>query len=435
MSQFKPKSGIERETRFKFVDLLFLICLLWFDLGVVGAVSFYRAAANVVLFAIAAFLACSTDHKILPRLSSVGFFWGVAYLLMITLPSFFSGRGLSLDFWNTLYALMILFAFLYFSNRTRFVQKIVFWVILLDQILINIRSYFLMLEQPNLARYLATGKIGEFVNAGELDTFLLCSFDHVYALVLILPFLILYWKDAKENGLKSQKQIPFIVLTVVYFISSVFVVAAASFTTAILFMVFFLICALFSSKTNAVATSLTTIVFAVLLLVFAVPVLEFISENFFADNFEVQARLTELARLFGGDDRGMSGDFGSRMARLTQSWEAFAENPFFGIFEGEYDEIEDVIGNHSEWVDGLAKYGVFRFATFVTFLVTSLRGVYRTRRTPSAIFLIYLLLIVLGFLNPILWQKTYLALFILIPLMLPPRISSEEEAALEDPAR
>lgn len=414
------KNGKEK---FHFVDFLMLIPLLWFDTGTAFLIPGFGAVINFALFILAAVLAILSDHKLLTRLTDYGFYWGALFFLSIAVPFYLSKGEFDLQIWNALYALIILFAFVYYSERGSKVQKIVVACLLIDHVLINVSSLVILQDNPDLARLVSTSGYKEYTDFRFGSSRLFTSFGHVYSMIFILPALVLILRNKLIRSSWSY------IFFAIYILTSLWLVVSASYTICIVFTILFTIFALMASKKNDLSTLLRCLTLVIIITISLSAFLGFLIDVLFSENFEVKARMQELYSYFVEGQELQSGDLFSRIKHYKDSWNQFADNPFFGVYESAEESIK--VGGHSEWLDALGNYGLIRIIIYIVFLVKTLRSVIRSRRRVSGMFLIYVSLAVIGWIVPVLFQEVYLALYIIIPFMIPPKEEKGKEN--EDP--
>ena len=129
---------------------------------------------------------------------------------------------------------------------------------------------------------------------------------------------------------------------------------------------------------------------------------------------DIVYRLDEIyATLTGNSNEAQ--DMNSRQDLTALSLETFSRNPIFGVnhkLVGNIHVIDQGVGNHAEWPDSLARYGMFAILLFV-FLWDSLN---QQRLMTGAYFPTFLFLL-LGFLNPMWFFPQMYATFIVLPLL------------------
>ena len=387
---------------FNIMDLFFLMCLLWFNGGLVRF-NMYSALLNVALFAVTLFLSFILYPDFITKMKGYGLISGIIFVISVTLGYLlFSKVTTRFQHWELIYALMILIIFVYYSHRPSLIRKICLVCLLIDMIVMNFYTCYLLQFNSNISRIYAMGS--EYVLKEGVTTYLLAGFFHVYATIPILLYLCLRWKDV----FKLSKRYRILIIT--YFISALFLVIKANYATAILFLIFFCVGALFvNSKSGFI--NILTIFFVVILIFFSLTtLLEYLSDNLYTGTI-VEHRFNDVLKFINGQGDNKN-DINRRMEFMRVSFDNFLEFPLFGTVE---KNIE--IGGHTEWIDGLAYYGLLRYPFFIAFIIVSIRKVHEFINCSSQIVILYLCILILGFFNPFINQNFFLALYIIIPFI------------------
>ncbi len=245
---------------------------------------------------------------------------------------------------------------------------------------------------------------------GEEFYIVVVAFSLCYAIALILPS---YVDVVATMGKDSLKSIVMIVLVVFVFVIFAFFLIRSQFFTAILLAIIGVLFSLLYRKTKNIYLSLAGLALLFIGFVIVLPAIRYeVAQH---DEYKVlSTKLAEIDNAVSGNV-GQSTDMNVRMNLSSMSIETFLENPFFG----KNDEIgtglhvnEQGVGNHAEWLDFLAQYGLCSFFLFFL-LFDSLLKQSKEMRSP----VLMALFIVLGFLNP-LWQPQQMyAAFLYVPLL------------------
>ncbi len=118
-------------------------------------------------------------------------------------------------------------------------------------------------------------------------------------------------------------------------------------------------------------------------------------------NQGTKERVEELYLTITGEGHRAS-DMSSRQGLSIVSFETFLRYPLFGAnhVAGKDSYNNKLIGNHSEWLDMLALYGIFAFLLFYV-VYQSLKFQYR----DTGIFIPSIFYIVTGFFNPMFFSR------------------------------
>ncbi|MDD4689390.1 MAG: O-antigen ligase family protein [Eubacteriales bacterium] len=136
------------------------------------------------------------------------------------------------------------------------------------------------------------------------------------------------------------------------------------------------------------------------------------------DTFSI--RLYEVGATLANNNinNGESADFNIRMELIKKSATTFLENPIIGVgykygYISEYSAVNGV-GNHSEWTDSLAKYGLIGGIPYLLIFAFIIKN--ERRNNIQAISSAFIFVVVfLGFFNPFLTAQSNIALFFIIP--------------------
>ena len=133
------------------------------------------------------------------------------------------------------------------------------------------------------------------------------------------------------------------------------------------------------------------------------------------DTFVLQEKLSEIYNTLSGQ-KSQAEDYKARSNRLLLSLETFTKHPITGVViesKGFEDQYALGVGNHSEWVDCLALYGISG-VLLLAFIFLSLKEVAKELDFG----LILVPYIIIGVLNPILFFPQNATAFLFIPTLI-----------------
>ena len=141
-------------------------------------------------------------------------------------------------------------------------------------------------------------------------------------------------------------------------------------------------------------------------------------------------KILDVARGFGGGGFGDQSAY--RMELYARSFKEFIKSPVFGqttsLLPGD-------LGGHSAWVDLLGAFGVVGSLPLLFFLLRQAwRRVHRSGQSlfGSTLIIAYLYVIVLGFINPVIYlSQIGFALFFIVPAASISTAGAEDEAPPE----
>ncbi len=415
-----PLNSRTTKQNMRLTDIFVLIGLLWFNGGVLYGGTFgFGAAVNLLVFLIAGVMIVFTDSRFFKKLfGESGFLWGVLFFFTMLFAIIKNGTLLP-EAWEIIYALMILVYAIYLTDRSLKVKKTVVYVLLIDRLLVTFRTFVVLEIDPNASRYLASSS--EALVEQGLSAYMVANFAFVYSTVIILTVLFFIRRDLFNSIGLFEK-----IFLLVYVIASVLLIIRASYTAAILVLALMLVLSFVFNGRNGVWSAVKLAILLIAVYYFSFIILEWARDTIFEDT-AVAARLDEVINLLKGNSDEAS-DAMNRFDRFVDSLDTFSKNPVFGVFE-KSDSADVELGMHSEWIDNLAMFGILRYPIFIAFLVKSAKFVIsKSARYTRGIGWVYICLFILGVLNPIMSQHTYLALYIFVPLM--SSIKSENEEKL-----
>ncbi|RKJ20220.1 hypothetical protein D7X48_10365 [bacterium D16-50] len=243
--------------------------------------------------------------------------------------------------------------------------------------------------------------------AEKVPLLLAPQFYLIYAIVLTA--LLTY--DLTMISQNKSKNILLILLNGIY-------VIAAGYTTQMLFWVFGICLAVYFSAFPKGRKRVIVFVVFIAMIFIMLPLLpaitRFINSTFFASNYEVSKRLTEIEGLLRGQGLA-AGDLSIRIGLAQTSYNTFQIYPFWGIPFGRYNLYGNAlnVGGHCEWIDSLARYGIFGAVVWGIYLALGLRGI-QQKKAPNVNInkVLLFLLATYGFFNPII--KPYLIIIYFI---------------------
>lgn len=236
------------------------------------------------------------------------------------------------------------------------------------------------------------------------------GFDFIYSLVTVYVALLVVLANGGKR-IKRAKKVFLLSLMVLFALT----VIVSNYSTA--FMLILLATIFILPKTNR------TRIILLCLLMFCIyvipkPLTELIDAIPYLPKL-TSSRINELILSFSG--QGSSDyltDDGERLDRIFWSLRAFLDHPVLGVF-GSGDSA--ILGNHTEWIEQLARYGLFTAIFNTSFWVLTYRNMERnstpgsvTNKCVKNVFFVYL---ILGFLNPISMVVTSAPLFVLCPFV------------------
>lgn len=283
-------------------------------------------------------------------------------------------------------------------------------------IYLSIINLYYLDKNPMIARYLTSYNpstaIGEF--GRDLPKAIGGGFNFVYGLIFIPPICIYILCNLKRN-----KKIKLVCSISCVFI--LYVIYRMNFATAFLLSVCFCIYTIISRFVKPIHIFFIIILGGIIIYMLFPYLDVFFNSlaNIFPEKTILNERLNQIAEIFIGSNNESSIRY--RLLNIEKSINTFYNHILIGKsytvgfdFRGE----AEFIGQHNEWLDILARYGVIGGGSLVSFIVLSLKDLrYTFKRTPFArlVNITIIILIILGFLNPILGTTVLLIVYIYVP--------------------
>lgn len=251
------------------------------------------------------------------------------------------------------------------------------------------------------------------------------NFALVYSLAILCPVLLYFLltllkKNERITKAKKTVILLLIITALFFFIKIVF---QSYFMTAVILLLSGIVIALFYGRKYWLLKS--GVLIALLLIAFIGSFNKLVS---FTDSQEglssqVSPKLYEIHAILTGQAR-KADDYSARQSLSQSSLDTFLENLLFGVYHKAYDfeEIEKMgVGNHAEWFDILARYGIFGFL-LLFFLFKTFWHSYKATKFGLHL----LLFVLLGFLNPLFGFFQLFTICVYIPFLYKVLISYEQ---------
>lgn len=303
------------------------------------------------------------------------------------------------------YALAFLFTVALYREPREFRKRV--WKLCLYGILFTILSTGInVLINPAILRSSASTVVrGTFL-------FGIGGYDFVYGLIIVNILMI----DAIYNSTPEKRKLYWAI-----FLTGTFTVFVSGYTTAfILNSIFIVIAFLFCGNSKKTAILVLGLPLVGVLPSFLSKILIWLTKVTVIPEI-VRERIYKIALSFIGEGEveHLSKE-GERLDRMFRSANLFFEHPILGNF---LTNREAAYGEHTEWLDSLAQFGLLGFIFVVLFwtcVYKMQKGIIlKHNRKITSLKICYLYFIVLGFLNP----ATYMG--IVFPLIFLPSTMAE----------
>lgn len=397
------------------VLMLFLLiyCLVRFSLVMTTSVSIFNLMYIIILggTAISYFLAKGGDFC--NKFFGINLIFLISCVIVVLLAIIFtihSGyQNTASNYFKQLIVLLLIWGIYVFLSCSDGKTKKIFVATYLICMFISAiyTSYVAMNGDEEIIRSTASGIYDNSFR------FTYGGFDFIYALVLVYTILLtILCVTGKE--LNTILKIVFTIMEIVF----AFTIILSGYGTAFALLLIFTV---WQITPKGIFRIVASFFIAMLVFVFPTWVTNTISAIPFIPEL-TSTRINDLILSFSG--QGSSGyitDDGQRLDRIIWSLDAFFENPLIGAFMGNSDLP---LGYHTEWIDQLARYGVFYSVFNVAFWIATYKKI-KSNATMNPDYDIsvkcirnsFCMFLILGFLDPISMVVTVCPLFILAPFL------------------
>lgn len=207
---------------------------------------------------------------------------------------------------------------------------------------------------------------------------------------------------AYECIFNKTKRIINVFLIVIGLIYSVL----ANYTTQLIFYIFGIVLVFVLSVLNTKTKKTIGVIFLVTIAFLTINKLPdfilLINNTIFKNNHIMHMRLNEIYTLMRLGDAGV--DLNIRLNYMKTSFHTFLDNWLFGVPFQKYNTFNTgiIVGDHSEWCDDLARYGLLGIIIWMFFIANGFKCIYRKFRLNKTMIMSYSFFIFLyGFANPI----------------------------------
>ncbi len=309
---------------------------------------------------------------------------------------------------NNIMLLLIITALFVFYCNDSYVKerKPILFAWFTDIIICGIITIIELEKIPMLSRFLSTANPSVYSGIDVLPKGVL-SFGNAYSFIFCFIPLCLYLR----KGYKTNRIM--IVATIVFMLFLIIKMQfAISFFLSFMSFVFYW-CARKFQKGKGTVPVLLLPIMLLLIYTFSVEIIDFFI-SLLEENYELTLRLKEIRTFLLG--KSLSGtDLNSRFMKYSESFDAIGSNYLMGaLFVG-----NGKIGDHSELLDCLARYGLVPFLCLF-FYFKSVYNETKKRLAPSLLgFLkaVFVLFIMLSIVNTSLWCQMMIVLVFIIPLL------------------
>lgn len=320
-------------------------------------------------------------------------------MILVNFPIFFVG-------------IFINHYYMYYKKDYQVLGKIAFFYLIFFTIG-SLQTYFGLLQYPMASRELA-GALADNPELGNRYSFLgIGGFGHIYsASFLLIATSFLLKNNHHLYTIKSR------ILVLVSVISIFLMLLQASYATSLIILFIGLFSVLIVRNKFGLIILSTTAVIVFLLIPKTTWNKFFIGiADLFSWNNILNEKFLDLANSFlYGTGNGQTGD---RIELYGTSFKTFLSNPLFGIYGPLGNSNTGLLGDHSGWLDLLGYYGLFTVIPLALAIYVNFKKHLRFYQATSYygfVIVIYLLILVLGIVNPIVYvYEIGFVLFFIVP--------------------
>lgn len=314
-------------------------------------------------------------------------------------------KQINLYFLNYVRLMITSVLFVYYSKNKEYkTMNIILIYSISILIVVNLITIIANICYPNLSRVLSTGiKL-------KMNTYGIGSYQHVYAIILLLIVSIL--SINKEKILKKHNVER--IIYVLFIITSLIMVIITEFAIAIILLGIGLLLGIIIKYNNKRILIIFGII-SIVIIIFQRPLgklLIDISDSI--KSYNMSMRVKDIGIMLNEQNIENTIDLNIRVEMYTKSLDEFIKSPIIG--KGNVET-----GKHSTLLDSMAKYGIIGCIPFILMLYTliigsmnSIQNKYNKKLYGICIIIFLILMLV----NTTMFVAIYYTLFVLIPIFL-----------------
>lgn len=309
-----------------------------------------------------------------------------------------------------LYMYMGYFYFMNSSSKT--IKRIVGLICILFIITALTTSYNLTLN-INVSRLLTSSSTSqEIVN--QLERRNIAAFDFIYGVVILIPTFFVGLKIMKNNRRNS------IVFIFGLFINilAISVIALSNFMIAYFLLIVGILLSLFINQKRTYLIVLSLLILSIVLypLIFYILIfiLDFIKDR--TPSIMTQIKINNIIDVLRGNSDIST--ISIRLELILNSIKSFFSAPLAGV--GAYYHNSSIIGNHSQIIDDLGRYGVIGTIPILAFIISVPAKVIKrikNRLIRKGYLYSFLLFLILSLFNPTQSYGIMFSVFFVLPIV------------------
>ncbi|MDK2810423.1 MAG: hypothetical protein PWR27_1132 [Petroclostridium sp.] len=336
-----------------------------------------------------------SNKTLIKTISTKKFLWMFSLIIYILLTGFFSYDLISTIKYS--YGFLVVISPIFISDyiiayNNKFMVKLIIYISLLIITYYAIMNNSMISKYPTIARQLASGSDYIFnfyygINIGG-------GYSLIYGLVFIS---ILLFSKYYKNEIKNKYVLVLLCLFIYTIINSGYLIAVLMTFAGILLSM------------NDRSRSKSIILVLTILIILTVAVFFNVNEivgNFFIkigeqNDFLLREKVVEIGNILSRNQNYDYENIEGRSSRILISIKSFLSSPIIGngIRTGYNSIVEQgIIGQHSEWFDSLARYGILGTILLVGYFANAMKVFFSNETNSKVSLLIFALL---GVLNPV----------------------------------
>ena len=293
------------------------------------------------------------------------------------------------------------------SYGNKQISRLILYISLVILSYYSIMTNIMIYKYPTISRQLASG-------SEEIMNFYYgLNIGGGYSLVYGLVFLVLVLLNHYKNDKSKKIYLVLITLYIFTMINSAYLIAIVV-TFAGAMITYFN-----RSRVKNVLLVLSLLILLLTAVITNVP--KHVGDRMISyslnHEFLLDHKMLEIGNMLSGNKLYDYENVEGRTSRMKISVESFKDSPLIG--NGRYtgynsDTEVGIIGQHSEWVDSIARFGIIGVVLLILFFINSLKSLYKKESYAVIPFTFFLLL---GFINPVLNFTIFFILFFIQKLL------------------
>lgn len=271
-------------------------------------------------------------------------------------------------------------------------DKLIVWASFLVISITCVTTIIGLFKYPDASRLLTSSSTDE-TTAFFLREKNIGAYDFIYGITICLIPFIFFWKTSKKMA--KLVLLPFLVLLIICVLISRFA------TAYLLLFISFLLLIIFYKKRRRIWP---IVLIALVLLILAPFLLRFFLQALYnnTNSLLLKEKMQGILNVLDGKEN--IGETTSRFSLVIRSCKSFITNPFFGVGGYYSTSANNGVGQHCQFIDDFARFGILGGLPLLLFVVFSFAKInygFRGHIINRKVVVPIILFVFLGFLNPI----------------------------------